>query len=167
MSNVAEKPVRVLLVEDHPDQAELTRRTLERQLRGAEVTVADRGESCLAKLADAPWDLLLLDYNLPDMSGIELLTEVKTRGYHLPVVMVPGQGDERIAVEAMKGGAADYLIKTGGYLTALPAVIQKVLQQAELQKDLAAAQSEVLQRNRELTDLHTLDSTLSASHRFA
>ena len=167
MSNVAEKPVRVLLVEDHPDQAELTRRTLERQLRGAEVTVADRGESCLAKLADAPWDLLLLDYNLPDMSGIELLTEVKTRGYHLPVVMVTGQGDERIAVEAMKGGAADYLIKTGGYLTALPAVIQKVLQQAELQKDLAAAQSEVLQRNRELTDLHTLASTLSASLRLA
>jgi signal transduction histidine kinase/DNA-binding response OmpR family regulator len=167
MDHESESTMRILLVEDHPDQAELTRRTLERQLRGANVTVADRGVACLSRLAGASYDLLLLDYSLPDINGLGLLKEVKARGYRLPVVMVTGQGDERIAVEAMKGGASDYLIKTGGYLTALPAMIQKVLHQAELQRNLAAAQTEVLQRNRELTDLHTLASTLSASLRLA
>jgi signal transduction histidine kinase/DNA-binding response OmpR family regulator len=157
----------ILLVEDHPDQAELTRRALERQLPGSAVTVADRGAACLKRLDDAAYDLLVLDYSLPDINGLALLREIKARGHHLPVVMVTGQGDERIAVEAMKGGAADYIIKTGSYLTALPAVIQRAIEQDRLQRELAAVQAEVIKRNKELTDLHTLASTLSGSLRLA
>jgi signal transduction histidine kinase/DNA-binding response OmpR family regulator len=163
----SESAVRILLVEDHADQAELIRRALERQLPGSEVTVTNRGAECLKSLDEAAYDLLILDYSLPDVNGLVLLREIKAWKHRLPVVMVTGQGDERIAVEAMKRGAADYIIKTGSYLTALPAVIQKAIEQERIQRELAAVQAEVIKRNKELTDLHTLASTLSSSLRLA
>jgi PAS domain S-box-containing protein len=80
------------------------------------------------------YDLILLDYRLPDGTGLEALSEIRQLGYQLPVLMVTGQGDERVAVRAMQLGAADYLVKGGGdYPLKLPALIQKAVQAHRLQ----------------------------------
>jgi signal transduction histidine kinase len=128
-------PIRVLLVEDDRDQAELVRRSLERQDPPLDVRTVGDGLACLEHLEREPYSVVLLDYKLPRMNGIEVLGKMQERGIAVPVVMVTGQGDERVAVEAVKAGALDYVIKTRGYLTTLPTVIFKVLKQHELARE--------------------------------
>lgn len=122
----------VLLVDDDPDQAELVTRTLRRQEAPFEVTAVADGPACLEVLARQSYAIVLLDYSLPRLNGLQVLAEIRKRGATVPVVMVTGQGDERVVVEAMGAGASDYVIKSSGYLTTLPTVIRKVLKQHEL-----------------------------------
>ncbi|MDO8476668.1 MAG: response regulator [Candidatus Rokubacteria bacterium] len=124
--------IAMLLVEDDADQAEVVARTLRRQDSSFEVTAVGDGLACLEALTRQSYALVLLDYSLPRLSGLEVLAEIRRRGESVPVVMVTGQGDERVAVEAMRAGASDYVIKSSGYLTTLPTVIRKVLKQHEL-----------------------------------
>ena len=129
--------IAVLLVEDDIDQAEMVSRVLRRQDATFDVTAVVDGPACLDALTRQTYDLVLLDYSLPRMNGLEVLAEIRRRGASVPVVMVTGQGDERVAVEAMRTGAADYVIKSAGYLTTLPTVVRKVLKQHELTCDNA------------------------------
>ena len=124
--------IAVLLVEDDADQAEVVARTLRRRDSPIEVTPVGDGPACLEALTRQSYALVLLDYSLPRLSGLEVLAEIRRRGESVPVVMVTGQGDERVAVEAMRAGASDYVIKSSGYLTTLPTVIWRVLKQHEL-----------------------------------
>jgi signal transduction histidine kinase len=124
--------IAVLLVEDDADQAEVVARTLRRQDSPFTVTRVGDGPACLEALTRQSYTIVLLDYSLPRLSGLEVLAEIRRRGESVPVVMVTGQGDERVAVEAVRAGAADYVLKSTGYLTTLPTVIRKVLKQHEL-----------------------------------
>lgn len=127
----------ILLVEDHDDQALVAERVLSRHCAEWKVTVVGSGRACLDRLASIKCSVVILDYNLPDMTGLEVLARIKGMQPEASVVMVTGHGDEAIAVEAMKQGAADYLTKGGEYLTALPAVIEKVVAQGRLRQALA------------------------------
>lgn len=110
----------VLVVEDNPDHRMLA----ERALRGAGLVVhaATSGEEALTKLDDA--DLVLVDFGLPKMTGIELLATIRER-QGPPVVMITGMGTEKTAVQALKGGAVDYILKTPGFLTSLPQAVER------------------------------------------
>ncbi len=81
----------------------------------------------------AHYDIVLLDYKLPDGTGLDVLDQMKERDYQIPVVMVTGQGTERVAAQAIQRGAADYLIKSGDYLFTLPALIRKTVHAHQLQ----------------------------------
>lgn len=151
------KPIQVLLVEDDRDQAELVRRSLERQHPPFGVRVVGDGAACLELLEREPCSVVLLDYRLPRMNGLEVLEKIRERGISLPVIMVTGQGDERVAVEAVKAGALDYVIKTTGYLTTLPTVISKVLKQHELARENARLYAEA---QRALTELRAAQDRL-------
>ncbi len=167
-----------LLVEDDADQAEVVARTLRRQDAPFEVTCVADGSACLEALTRQAYALVLLDYSLPRLNGLEVLAEIRRRGAAVPVVMVTGQGDERVAVEAMRAGASDYVIKSAGYLTTLPTVIRKVLKQHELacenarlyaqaQRTLAELQARqarleaLLTVNRELSRIQPVESLLA------
>ncbi|HEU4688630.1 MAG TPA: response regulator, partial [Vicinamibacterales bacterium] len=73
---------------------------------------ADRA-SALALVESGGFDCVLLDYYIPGTDGLEILKEIRRRGQSIPVIVLTGQGDEEVAVELMKAGAADYLNKNG------------------------------------------------------
>lgn len=130
------EPVKILLVEDNADQRELTLRAFQKKNPDFRVTPVGTGPACLAALEEGRFDAVILDYSLPMMNGIEVLSEIQTQGYTVPVIMVTGQGDESIAVEAMKRGACDYIIKNQNYHQTLPPVAQKVIDQHRLKNHL-------------------------------
>jgi PAS domain S-box-containing protein len=137
----ATERLRVLLVDDDVDHAMIVRRTLERQ-GGFAVTHVEDGPKCLDALSRDPFAVVLLDYSLPRMNGLEVLEKMRELNVPVPVVMATGQGDERIAVQAMNTGAIDYVMKTSGYFATLPTVLNKVLKQHELQRDNARLYAE-------------------------
>jgi signal transduction histidine kinase len=104
-------PLRLLLIEDD----EVDRRAVRRALRdgGVDALLDDRGNeaAAMAALAANPYDCVLLDYNLPGVTGLEVLAHIESSGARVPVVVLTGQGDEDLAVTLMKAGAADYLSK--------------------------------------------------------
>ncbi|MDH5763703.1 MAG: diguanylate cyclase [Nitrospinota bacterium] len=81
----------------------------------ATVTVdsASTKDDIFRKLTESHYDLFFLDYFLGEWSGLEILKEVREKGCMLPVIILTGQGNQEVAVQAMKAGATDYLVKTG------------------------------------------------------
>ena len=159
-----EDRLRVLVVEDNADQAMLVGNALRRHTPPMEVTLVGNAQACLDALATSSYSAILLDHHLPGTSGLALLPAIQARGAAVPpVVMVTGQGDERIAVEAMKAGAADYVIKTSGYFASLPAAITKVVKQHALALDHARLDREARRRLRETEGLLAVTQALGAS----
>ncbi len=115
---------RILYIEDDEALARLLQKRMERQRFTVEVALT--AEDGLRMLKDGKYDLLLLDYNLPGMSGLEMLDQLSVIKGTPPVVVLTASGDERVALSALEKGAADYAIKDAGqaYLDLLPAVMQ-------------------------------------------
>ncbi|MGL4460700.1 MAG: response regulator [Planctomycetia bacterium] len=101
----------ILVVDDDPETRDVLRRFL--QDPRFNVEEADSARTALDLLLKKKPDCVLLDYRLPDMDGLSLIEEWERTGATppLPVVMVTGQGDETVAVEAMRRGVQDYLVK--------------------------------------------------------
>ena len=120
--------MRILLVEDNADHRELMWSALTEYDATWQVEGVVSGEAALRRLAEGEaYDLVFLDYSLPRRDGLEVLEEIRRGEAPPPVVVVTGRGDERVAVEAMKGGAYDYVVKSEGYLQRLPVVVQLAL----------------------------------------
>lgn len=135
-------PIHLLLVEDNIDQRELTLRSFRKKFPEMQITAVENGPASLQKLSrEERYDAVILDYSLPILNGLEVLKQIQERGYTMPVVMVTGQGDEKLAVEAMKRGAYDYIIKTQNYHETLPMVVEKVIEKYQLKNNLEEATS--------------------------
>lgn len=117
----------VLYMEDDPGLARLVEKRLRRA--GYEVDLAANGEEGLAAFSSRPYDVLLLDHEMPIYSGLQVIEILASEQRLPPTVMLTGSGNEQTAVEAMKHGAGDYIVKdpAGGYLELLPTVIERVL----------------------------------------
>ena len=135
-------PVRVLYMEDDGGLARLFRRNLQRL--GYVVDIAPDGEEGLAMYEAKAYDVVAVDQSMPGCSGLEVIQILASRGPLPPTIMVTGSGSEMVAVEAMKLGAGDYVVKDVdlGYLGLLPAVIEKVLQQHRLAEEKRRAEEE-------------------------
>jgi PAS domain S-box-containing protein len=122
-------PIRLLVMEDDAGQARLVQRALQRA--GYLVDLAHDGETGLALHQAQSYDLLIVDHQMPGTGGLEVLRTLVAQGEPPPTIMVTGHGDEAIAVEAMKLGVGDYVVKDveGRYFTVLPTVIERVLAQ--------------------------------------
>ncbi len=99
----------VLIIDDEAEIRESLETLLE--FEGFTVSSAETGEQGLAKLADRPYDLVLLDFALPDRNGLEVLAEIRDRDPHLAVIMITAYGTVDNAVRAMQGGATNFIQK--------------------------------------------------------
>ncbi len=125
--------LRILLVEDSDHDRLAFRRSFQKSLVSVEITEQVRAEEAL-KLFEADalvFDIVVSDYNLPGMSGLDMCRILMDRNLPLPLMILTGTGSEALAVEALKAGVNDYLIKdvAGGYLDLLPVVIPEVVRQ--------------------------------------
>jgi putative two-component system response regulator len=109
----------VLLVEDDDDHAMLVTDVLERALEGAVVSRAGSVARAAELSLGSSWSLAVVDHNLPDGLGMEVLDTLRANDPTMPIVMLTGQGSEEMAIEAFRHGASDYVVKGGGYLDAL------------------------------------------------
>lgn len=133
---------RILVIEDDSGIAALETELIEDH--GFEVVHAADGKSGLAELARSSPDLLLLDYSLPDMTGIELLERLQAGGQRLPpFIVTTGAGDEYVAVDLMQRGAENYLIKDHRFLDILPRAIDRALRNIEMERLLAEAEKKL------------------------
>jgi two-component system sensor histidine kinase HydH len=125
----------VLMVEDNASHAEMIADELEASLPGWAVHQAGTLAEARAKLRARAFDLLMFDFRLPDGDGIELLREVRGSGVEAPIVFVTTASSAKLAVDAMKLGADDYLVKEEGYLSVLPYLVQEVLKRRQLARE--------------------------------
>lgn len=142
MKGGAAKRLRVLLVEDDPNDAELV--VLELQRGGYEPAmrrVQTAAEMRLA-LAEEGWDVIVSDYSMPTFSGPEAFTVLRDAGLDLPFIIVSGTIGEEVAVEAMRAGVHDFLIK--GHLRRLVAAIERELREATMRAERRKIQEQLL-----------------------
>jgi diguanylate cyclase (GGDEF)-like protein/PAS domain S-box-containing protein len=133
------RPVRILVIEDELVTARLLKETLEKA--GYSVDHVRDSEEGIAKAISENYDVLAVDYSLPGPNGLEVIRRLGSRGIFPPIVMVTGKGDERIAVEAMKLGAKDYIVKDedGRYLGFLARVVERILSERNLLEEKQGA----------------------------
>ncbi|MCD0166827.1 EAL domain-containing protein [Deinococcus sp. 12RED42] len=129
----AARPLRVLIVEDSEEDAWTYQHLLRRAAPQVQCEVVSVGADAVERLLSDPPDCVLLDFNLPDMTGLEVLTEARPA---CAVVMLTGVGDEQVAVQALNAGAQDYVVKSTlsgpGLLRDLERAIEKYRLQREL-----------------------------------
>ena len=114
-------PVIVLLIEDNPDHAEIIRRSFDGSRKDMRLVIAGSQLEAGKFLADCAPSVILCDYHLPDGTGLDILRQHTTVSRTTPpFVLLTSHGDENIAVEAMKAGATDYIVKSERSLTSLP-----------------------------------------------
>jgi len=124
------RPIRVLLVEDSEDDAELLLRELRRGDYAPECTRVDNAIDLDAALNGGSWDVVITDHNLPGYSSDAVISTLKQTGNDVPVIIVSGSIGEEIAVEAMKSGAHDYIMKNN--LTRLVPAIAREIREAQI-----------------------------------
>jgi two-component system NtrC family response regulator len=103
------EPFRILVIDDEPTQLELVGGFLRKQ--GFEVVAAASGRAAVARFKQEPFDLVLTDQRMPDLSGLDVLEAVRAASPETAVVIMTAYGTIETAVSAVKAGAADYLAK--------------------------------------------------------
>src|SRR5581483_10345027 len=106
---VTRAPPRVLLVDDDPELRRAIARTLERS--GFTVVTAEDGQRAASLLTEERFDVVLTDVAMPKMGGIELLRVARERDLEMPVLLMTGAPDVNSAIEAVRHGACEYIIK--------------------------------------------------------
>ncbi|HXE58794.1 MAG TPA: response regulator [Gemmatimonadales bacterium] len=161
------RDTRILLVDDDPGMARLIGRLLPQHGFGPLAHLTSGHEALAA--ADE-YDILLLDHQLPDVSGLEVLRTLRARAARPAVVLITAHGTESLAAAALRLGADDYLIKDPSLPELLPEVLERVRRTRALARALAAAERELVRAERlaavgemTITLSHELNNPLAAA----
>jgi PAS domain S-box-containing protein len=130
-------------MEDDAAQARLVQKCLERE--GYRVDIALDGLAGLACYGEKPYDVVIVDQTMPLRSGLEVIRDMASRGPLPPTIMVTGTGSEQVAVEVMKLGVTDYLVKDleGGFVRLLPMTIARAIAQQRLLEEKLKAEEKL------------------------
>lgn len=140
----------ILIIEDSPeDRAFLRRRLLSDPEHSYSITEAESGEQGLSLCQINLPDGILLDFQLPDIDGLEFLVKLRSTvaGLVVPVVMLTGHGTESIAVRALRAGAQDYLVKENITTESLVLALQQAMEYVAIHRQLEQQRHELAQTN--------------------
>lgn len=145
----------VLVVDDDTGLQNLIIRSLRKS--GFTAECFSTGTAAVERITHDSDVLILLDQKLPDMTGLDIIQVLGAKGIKAPFIMMTGQGDEKLAVEMMKLGAYDYLVKDIGFLDLLPSVVKRVYQSVNTEKKLRAAELEKMNLKEQLTQAQKME----------
>jgi PAS domain S-box-containing protein len=123
-------PLSVLLIEDNPDDVALCLRVLGKAQLDLRCDVVERQEEFISKLSSTDYDVVLADYNLGSWTGMDALQIMRERGYRTPFILVTGALGEQKAVDCIKKGIADYILKDR--LERLPVAVLRAVEERGL-----------------------------------
>lgn len=126
---------KILIVEDERPLILMVRRVLSKA--GFEIVGEVTVEAGLKRLQEEDFDLILLDYMLPDQPGTEMVKVLGDRVETLPIIMLTGYTDVRLAVEVMKSGVADYVVKDARleFIQSLPKKVEDIIERFRLRRE--------------------------------
>lgn len=139
----AAAPARILVVDDDEGLRLLMAEAL--RADGCDVATAASGAEALGWLEKNTPDLMLLDLKMKDVGGQALVKRLKHHHTPVPFLVVTGQGDQKVAVDVMKQGALDYVMKDTGLLDLLPGVVKRALEAIERDRQLRRTQASLLE----------------------
>ena len=149
-------PLRILHLEDSPLDAELIDSTLEAHGIRRETVLTDNRKGYLTALEEGGFDLILADYSLPSFDGVSALDLAREKCPDVPFIFVSATLGEELAVETLKGGATDYVLKQR--LWRLGPSVQRALREVEERLDRQQAQETLRQRERQLRESQKMEA---------
>ena len=154
-------PSRIVIVDDNPDDRQLEARLLREAITDLEIIEVADAATWATVLGAGHFDLVVTDYHLNWSDGLRVLREVRARYPDRPVVMVTGTGTEELAVEAMKAGLEDYVLKEHGRIQRLPRIVLSALERS---RGHALDRSTRMQLEREVHERSLVTEALQRIH---
>ena len=139
---------KILVADDEPSNRKILAQELVH--KGFAVDTARGGKEALAKIESAPPDLVILDYMMPDMSGLDVLKELRKKGNDTPVILITAYGSVERAVEVMKAGAYDFITRPFDP-DHIELVVRKAIERQTLKREVEVLSEEVRDRYRLVT----------------
>jgi DNA-binding NtrC family response regulator len=121
----------ILLVDDQKFFLTLYQGLLKEADPSYNFVCAETGAEAVSKFGNGI-NLVILDYLLPDMDGIQVMLDILAKDPYVPVIMITGEGSARVATNALKNGAYDFVVKTDEYIKTLPFVVEQGLERKRL-----------------------------------
>jgi PAS domain S-box-containing protein len=156
--------IQVLLVEDNPADVIFLREALKKDpLTTFELTAVERLSTALDSLHRAHFEVILLDLGLPDSLGLETFAQIHRQAPEVPVVVFSGNSDEQAAIEAVRAGAQDYLVKGQAAYNIAARTIRYAVERQQTQLSLRASEKHwrtLIEQNHDAIALVTADGTI-------
>ncbi len=161
---MTDQKLNILLVDDEPFIRSIIQEMLE--CAGHHPVTAENGRQALSKLAETQGiDLIISDMEMPEMNGMALIRKLREDGVTLPIIILTGNDEIKVAVEAMKAGSNDYLLKDENIQDTLFMAIDRVMEKHRLAERNRQLMADLARKNRELERLSLLDGLTDIPNR--
>lgn len=139
------REIRILIAEEDPDFVKMAENSLRESGGNYDVEKVSSGEACMKKLQKEKFDVLLLDYSLPDGKGLDWLRKFNEFRIGVPTIFVTPKGDSKLSIEAMKEGVFDYINRSAECAKAFPFVVNRAVEGYTLMVEKVRLQKELIE----------------------
>ncbi|MFV2072766.1 MAG: diguanylate cyclase [Thermoanaerobaculales bacterium] len=155
----SENPHTVIVVEDNEELNHLIQNNLNRV--GLVTQGVATGVQAVAAAVENPEAVLLLEYLLPDMTAKDVVADTREKGSNNPFVILTDHSDAKTAVEMMKLGARDYIVKDTSSYDILPHIVKRIIHELSVERELINAEKQILEKQEDLSALYTVSTAIS------